>query len=64
MITCLSVKGLFLMKNIKIFVLQTHFSVADNLNLETVRNVASRYNLGDEFTQRWYAWHAMEFVQS
>ena len=36
----------------------------DNLNLETVRNVASRYNLGDEFTQRWYAWHAMEFVQS
>ena len=36
----------------------------DNLNLETVRNVASQYNLGDEFTQKWYAWHAMEFVQS
>ncbi len=35
----------------------------DNLNLETVRNVASQYNLGDEFTQKWYAWHAMEFVQ-
>ena len=38
--------------------------IAVYLNLETVRNVASRYNLGDEFTQRWYAWHAMEFVQS
>lgn len=36
----------------------------DNLNLETVCNVASQYNLGDEFTQKWYAWHAMEFVQS
>ena len=27
MITCLSVKGLFLMKNIKLFVRQIHFSV-------------------------------------
>ena len=42
----------------------TLLRLPDNLNLETVRNVASRYNLGDEFTQRWYAWHAMEFVQS
>ena len=36
----------------------------DNLNLETVRNVASQYDLGDEFIQRWYTWHGMEFVQS
>ena len=42
----------------------TLLRLPDNLNLETVRNVASRYNLGDEFTQRWDAWHAMEFVQS
>ena len=34
----------------------TLLRLPDNLNLETVRNVASRYNLGDEFTQRWYAW--------
>ena len=64
MITCLSVKGLFLMTNKTLCAANTLLRLPDNLNLETVRNVASRYNLGDEFTQRWYAWHAMEFVQS